>query len=91
MQPQEETFRNAVVLMLPCCILPPSLRWKFVAGPGLHLLKAALHLRELNLKGCHRLTDLAMQELGQLTALEVLNLSSCWQITIGGLRRLSGV
>ena len=34
---------------------------------------------------------MAMQELGQLTSLEVLNLSSCWQITIEGLRRLSGI
>ena len=32
-----------------------------------------------------------MQELAQLTSLEVLNLSSCWQITIEGLRRLSGI
>ena len=50
-----------------------------------------MHLKELNLKGCHRLTDMAMGELGQLTSLEVLNLSSCWQITIEGLRRLSGI
>lgn len=67
-------------------------RWYIlIAGADFRDLHECKHLQELHLKGCYKLTNLSVAALRNLTALTLLNLHECWQITAAGVASLSSI